>query len=840
MSATLQLEKEEVTQLHDAPRLLVEWSSPWDEFVTSIRPALSRSTARLAGEAPFGLIPLRIMLSACGLELFLIFLAVIVPIKLAQLQPYLPPKLTGHDVIYYSGDELPRTEDLGGTHAGASGRAGGTEAHHHTQTIKVARGGSLVEKVLDAPKIKLAPSAGPVANLLAIRPDAGPPPTEGLRSSRTQPNLPSSVVAPAPSLTTDLSRAAVSLGAVIPPAPSVSRDRILMAPALNSRVVPPAPRISSDRTRTLPTMSTNVIPPSPDVSRDRALITPSLNTSVVAPAPNLPRDASRDQSRSAPALNSSVVPPAPTTFNPDSSRSPVQMANAAVVPPPVSAPEREGRRNPKLAMPAPSVIAPPPSADVQDTHRLAGGSVPDVAKTVVAPPPTPAASTSFMGSLLDRVFGSPAVVAPPPTMADSSLSRTAGGSLTAQVVPPPPAVGSSGARAGINRIAIGAGVVPPPPSVAGSTLPGGRSSVANPAPSPAVVLPPPTVSGAGGPRANQLSGLASTALARSVVPPPPSLGKADGLTGSGRGSSGPGLGAPLDAGAVVAPPRSSGSGADSGVVVSKDPGPKVGLPANARPGSIAMSPAGGEKPGLGGSGGGSGMVRGEGPGSGMIAGGANGAGSGGGKAGTGHGSDPAAKAGISPTPGPGGAGNATAGTPAVPGVSVAGGSSIVTVDFGSNVGSGNPSLPGRSSVKEQHSLRVSIQSTASSGGAFGYYHLLAGATHDIYIDNSPLPAVMTYSEPTPTRGTAGALTNPEPIHAELPAGLPHVRLVVTCVLDTSGNLKNLRVLDAGPPEMTAKVLAALPSWKFSPVMIGNQPVEVNAILGFNIDTNDRR
>jgi hypothetical protein len=36
--------------------------------------------------------------------------------------------------------------------------------------------------------------------------------------------------------------------------------------------------------------------------------------------------------------------------------------------------------------------------------------------------------------------------------------------------------------------------------------------------------------------------------------------------------------------------------------------------------------------------------------------------------------------------------------------------------------------------------------------------------------------------------------------------------------------------------MTTKVLAALNSWKFRPVFRGDQPVEVNAILGFDIDT----
>jgi outer membrane biosynthesis protein TonB len=36
--------------------------------------------------------------------------------------------------------------------------------------------------------------------------------------------------------------------------------------------------------------------------------------------------------------------------------------------------------------------------------------------------------------------------------------------------------------------------------------------------------------------------------------------------------------------------------------------------------------------------------------------------------------------------------------------------------------------------------------------------------------------------------------------------------------------------------MTASVLAALRNWKFKPAFRADQPVEVNAILGFNIDT----
>jgi hypothetical protein len=96
------------------------------------------------------------------------------------------------------------------------------------------------------------------------------------------------------------------------------------------------------------------------------------------------------------------------------------------------------------------------------------------------------------------------------------------------------------------------------------------------------------------------------------------------------------------------------------------------------------------KPGLGGSGGGSSIGRGNGSGSGF-----SGEGSGAAKTGTGHGSDVAAHGGISPYPGTGGAGSGTNGKPVVPGVSVRGGSNIVTLpSFGSD---GSQAASGRSS-----------------------------------------------------------------------------------------------------------------------------------------------
>ena len=842
MIETLQLE--EAVELHDAPKLLVDWSSRWHEFHTSIGPALARSEARLAGEAPFGLVPFRVMAPTWVLEALFIFAVIIIPVKLAQLRPYAVPRLSSHEVIYYSGDELPRTEDLGGAEAGTTGHAGGEEAHHRTQTIKIARGGSLVPRIVDAPNLKLPSSHDAVANLLAIRPNAGPPPSQGLRSTRTVPNFATTVVAPAPNVIRDYTRNGVSLDAVIAPAPSVAREQPLVAPNFSATVIPPAPSISRDHTLVAPALGPAVIPPAPSVSRDHTMVAPSLSTAVVAPAPSI----TRDTQRSAPSLTASVIQPAPGAVSREISSAPVQMANVAVVPPPVSAPERTSRRDPMLALPAPSVIAPPPSTDVtRDLHRLSSGNIPDPSKTVVPPPPTQSGSGTFMSSLIGKIFGAAEVVPPPPTVNSTGTTGSAATTLPSNVVPPPPAASANaaggsprGIRSGMGT-SLGSNVIAPPPSAGVSGGTGTRSLATSTAPTfsiPNVVPPPPSLSGTGGAGNNGGAGApGGTQLATNIVPPPPSLTGGTSATGSGLARKGAGLGSPLDVGSAVAPPNGGGSGTNAGAVISSQPGPKVGLPTTGGTGSLSMSPSGGDKPGLGGAGGGSSIGHGDSAGSGV-----KGTGPGAGKTGPGHGSDPNSHGGISPAPGPGGAGNAPSGNPPVPGVSVSGGSSIVNLSSFGDDPAADPKLPGRSTAKtHSQTLGVTIVATASSGGAFEpYKNLLRGEKYTTYIDTSLGMVVMEFSEEAAaSRPYGGTLTAPEKIRADLPDGLPRTRMVIKCTLDAAGNLKSMRVLEAGPADMTAKVVAALRSWKFQPAMRGPDPVEVTALLGFNIDTNDR-
>ena len=847
MIETLQLDEGiERSERSDVPKLLVEWSSRRREFLESIGPALARSEARLAGEAPFGLIPFRIMVPSYVVEAFLILAAIIIPAKIAELRPYVAPRISPHDVIYYSGDELPRTQDLGGSEAGAQGVAGGEEAHHRTQTIKVARGGSLVSKVVDAPNLKLPASKDAVANLLAIHPDPGPPPVEGLRSDRATPNLAANIVAPSPNVTRDYTRNGVQLDSVIAPAPNVTRDRPLTAPNLSTVLIPPAPSVTNEHTLVAPALAPNIVAPAPTVTRDRASVAPSLNAQVVAPAPASPRD----PFRSSPTLAGNVIPPAPGAVSRQISSAPMQTMDANVVPPPVSAPERAGVRNPKLSMPSPSVVAPPPSADISsDMRRLAAGSVPDPAKTVVPPPPQSASGS--LSSLIGKIFGTQEVVPPPPSVNAKGSSGGSAPSLASNVVPPPPSVNASdpsgnprGNRNGLGT-SLGSNVVAPPPSVG---VNGGIANNSRPASAPylgnpSVVPPPPSLSGPGGGTGKTGGGAGASGgslLANNVVPPPPSVGGGSSTTGSGLSRKGAGLGAPLDVGSNIAPPNTAGSGKDAGAIVSNQPGTKVGLPPATTSGSLAMSPAGGDRVGLGGNGTGSGIGHGPGAGSGVTN-----TGPGAAKSGAGRGSDNNARGGISTTNGSGGAGTGSSGTPAVPGVDISGGSGVVTLpSFGSDPNGSDPALTtaSRTALKSHsQTLGVTIVATAGSGGAFEpYKNLLKGEKYTTYLDTSHGTVVMEFAdETTGTHAFGGTLSAPEAVRTDLPDGLPKARMVVTCTLDASGNVRNLRVLEPGPATMTAKVVAALRSWKFQPAMRNSQPVEVTAILGFGIDTNDR-
>ena len=212
--------------MNDGPKFLVEWSSRREEFLTAIGPALGRSPKRLAGEAQTGLFPYWGILVSWAFELLLLVAVIVIPGKLASMQPYEAPAKPKYDIIYYTGNELPKTEDVGGAQAGRSGRAGGREAFHPTQTIRVARGTTVRETVADAPKLNLPVSNSAVANLLALKALPGPAPAEGMRSSLRAPTLSQVAVAPAPQVPDQLRAAPTLNPGVIPPSAAAPQREV--------------------------------------------------------------------------------------------------------------------------------------------------------------------------------------------------------------------------------------------------------------------------------------------------------------------------------------------------------------------------------------------------------------------------------------------------------------------------------------------------------------------------------------------------------------------------------------------------------------------------------------
>jgi len=716
--------QEPVKSLHDVPQFLIPWSSPWEEFSTSIRPALRRSGKPLAGEAPTKIFPFRGMVVAWVFECVLLSAAIVLPAKIASMQPYVPPVAPKYDVIYFSGDELPQTEDVGGAEKGKSGRAGGQHAQHRSQTIRVVRGNAPVEKLVDAPKVNLPKSDLPVANLLAIQGVPGPPPTTGLKSSaRALPQA--DPIAPAPTVSRDLFQSPASMAtSIVAPPPEVLRDKVQRLPEMTASIVAPPPSVARDKMRSMQAVNSSVVAPPPQVQRDQMRAMQSINTSVIAPPPSVQRDIAGTRM--------------PTAHNID------------VVPPPVSAPVSPNAVTSRLSLPQPSIVAPPPTNVSRELSSYGTGKV---------------------------------------------------GELHRQIVPPP--------------VEVAGGVA-------------GRGS-ATPVLNPGVVPPPPSVTGSGSVDAGRYAGRTATLAAANVVPPPPTISSG---TGRGHGGSGAALGS-MEIG-ISAPPKASGGtgAAKTAVVISSQPGSHVGVPGSGGAGAIAVSPSGGSKTGIGGSGNGGGLGQGSGPGSGLT-----GEGTGGAIAGNGRGSDPASKSGTSPYPGTGGAGTTMASASTTPGISVSGGNTITLPSFGGTGNGADTGGPGRTHLSKG-GPGITIVASSRSGGAFNFYGTLKGdPVYTIYFQTTVGVAVLQYADPSSAHHVyAQELTAPDPVRADLPAGVTPGRMVVACILDTAGVLRNVRVLEPGPAQMGAKVLASLPNWKFKPAFRADKPVEVNAILGFNVDT----
>jgi hypothetical protein len=278
-------------------------------------------------------------------------------------------------------------------------------------------------------------------------------------------------------------------------------------------------------------------------------------------------------------------------------------------------------------------------------------------------------------------------------------------------------------------------------------------------------------------------------------------------------------------------PGAGGNGGPMGIIVSLHPGQKIGIPPEQAPGALALSPSGGSGNGYGGSGTGSGIGQGKGTGS-----GASGTGPGAGKSGAGLGADANAKGGSSLSPGQGGTGSGN--NTLMAGITVRGNTVSLPGFSGggpSGVDPSNPSLP----LGPRHNPALMIIASPRAGGALAKYGALkAPKVYTIYIDTELGTAVLQYGDasPSPTQFRED-LTAPELQHAEYPSGVTNkLHLVVSCLIEPGGSLKNLHIIESSNSQLAAKMVAALAHWKFRPALRGDTAVEAEAIFGFGIDT----
>lgn len=203
--------------IEDGPELLVRWDPAWQSFVGALGAALARSPSSVSKAAVVdpGIrlrSPLISLLLHCAV--LLTFIRFLPELRSVAVNPVLePPTTRANEVIYYFGPQLPEIPDIGGAKAG-SGKAGlrNSEQHYHpTQAIRIARGAKSVDKVVDAPALRLPPSPEPVANLLALANALPPFPVESLASMEHPTRL--SMVAPSLALPSE---------AVTPPIPSTT------------------------------------------------------------------------------------------------------------------------------------------------------------------------------------------------------------------------------------------------------------------------------------------------------------------------------------------------------------------------------------------------------------------------------------------------------------------------------------------------------------------------------------------------------------------------------------------------------------------------------------------
>ena len=490
--------------------------------------------------------------------------------------------------------------------------------------------------------------------------------------------------------------------------------------------------------------------------------------------------------------------------------------------PSLNLPESESQISNLLAYKVPAPVAPPspivvhadqrPVAETASTPRLAlpADAMPNLPESSVTPvAPLPTIKVSHERAKIEQPD---ALAAPKVQIAREQMPNLPQSNIVVKAPPSPIRVTQSNRRAALEVPSPSA----PRVAIAQEQMPN---------------LPQATVAAKAPPTPIQVARGQRRAAATSVAAPKiNALGSRSGEQLAGV------LSAPVSAPSAPPAPTAPTDSKTAAVIVSMHPGTQAARPKDEQKTLLAMDRTGADTPGSGSNGGGTGMRPGKGTGS-----SATGTNAGAPAVGTGQGADLYARNGNSPNLGPGGTGSMTSGTPRAPGISVLGGKNSITLpSFGDPP---SPQPAGHSDIAKNMGTGITVVASPRAGGALNLYGALKGdRVYTIYINTRLGTAIMQFADPNSVgREYATVLTSPRVLRADVAAqstaGGRIPRVLISCDLDEHGIVQNARVLQSENPDFAARMLASLPSWKFTPAFRGNQPVAVNAIVGFGVDTN---
>jgi hypothetical protein len=147
----------------------------------------------------------------------------------------------------------------------------------------------------------------------------------------------------------------------------------------------------------------------------------------------------------------------------------------------------------------------------------------------------------------------------------------------------------------------------------------------------------------------------------------------------------------------------------------------------------------------------------------------------------------------------------------------------------------DPSTPSRGPGETKLRSGVIVVATDRSGGGLDPRFAPHGArVYTIYLQASGENTVMQFAD---RAGNPGELTPPTPISIEIPSDLKLAHVVIGFLLDSTGKVRDLHVLQAQDNALVSRLMAALSHWLFRPAVRGDQPLAVNAVIGFGVNTN---